>query len=98
MVFAGVGMVALPLDLFREFIGRPRATITHSEYIKRARVLGMRAKNIKVRGFCAVTDNDRWWRNEVAGMAPPLSCLSLRREAIDVHAHELGCLIRCQTC
>jgi len=49
MVFAGVGMVALPLDLFREFIGRPRATITHSEYIKRARGLGMRAKDIKVR-------------------------------------------------
>ena len=48
MVFAGVGMVAFPLDLFREFMGRPRATITHSEYIKRARGLGMRAKGIKV--------------------------------------------------
>ena len=31
MVFAGVGLVAFPLDLFREFVGRPRATITHSE-------------------------------------------------------------------
>ena len=48
MVFAGVGMVALPLDLFRDFIGRPRATINHSEYIKRARGLGVRAKGIKV--------------------------------------------------
>ena len=48
MVFAGVGMVALPLDMLREFIGRPRATITHSEYIKRARGLGVRAKGIKV--------------------------------------------------
>ena len=48
MVFAGVGLVALPLDLFREFMGRPRATITHSEYIKRARGLGVRAKGIKV--------------------------------------------------
>jgi hypothetical protein len=48
MVFAGVGMVALPLDLLREFAGRPRATITHSEYMKGARGLGMRAKQIKV--------------------------------------------------
>ena len=48
MVFAGVGMVALPLDLLLEFAGRPKATITHSEYIKRARGLGTRAKGIKV--------------------------------------------------
>ncbi len=48
MMFGGVGLVALPLDLFREFIRRPRATITHSEYIKRAKGLGMRSKGIKV--------------------------------------------------
>lgn len=48
MVFAGVGLVAFPLDLFREFMGRPRATITHSEYIKRAKGLGMRSKAVKV--------------------------------------------------
>lgn len=47
MVFAGVGLVALPLDLIRDFMGRPKATITHSEYIKRARGLGLRAKAIK---------------------------------------------------
>ena len=55
MVFAGVGMVALPLDLFRDFMGRPRATITHSEYIKRARGLGVRAKGIKVPPDCVHT-------------------------------------------
>ncbi len=48
MVFAGVGFVALPLDLIRDFIGRPKATITHSEYIKRAKALGVRAKAVKV--------------------------------------------------
>ncbi|EIE26974.1 hypothetical protein COCSUDRAFT_12091 [Coccomyxa subellipsoidea C-169] len=47
MVFAGVGFVALPLDLIRDFIGRPKATITHSEYIKRAKALGVRAKAVK---------------------------------------------------
>ena len=48
MVFAGVGFVAFPLDLIRDFIGRPKATITHSEYIKRAKALGARAKAVKV--------------------------------------------------
>lgn len=48
MVFAGVGLVALPLDCIREFFGRPRSTITKSEYIKRAKGLGQRANSIKV--------------------------------------------------
>ena len=47
MVFAGVGLVALPLDLIRSFLGRPTATIPKSEYIKRARGLGQRAIAIK---------------------------------------------------
>ena len=49
MVFAGVGLVALPLDLIRSFLGRPTATIPKSEYIKRARGLGQRAMAIKAR-------------------------------------------------
>lgn len=48
MVFAGVGLVALPLDLIRAFFGRPTAVITKSEYIKRARGLGQRAVAVKV--------------------------------------------------
>ena len=47
MVFAGVGLVALPLDMIREFLGRPKSTIPKSEYIKRARGLGVRANGIK---------------------------------------------------
>ena len=50
MVFAGVGMVALPLDMIREFLGRPKSTISKSEYIKRARGLGVRANGIKASG------------------------------------------------
>ena len=49
MVFAGVGLVALPLDMLREFWGRPKSTIPKSEYIKRARGLGVRANGIKAR-------------------------------------------------
>lgn len=49
MVFAGVGFVSLPMDLIREFVGRPRATILRSEYINRAMILSVRATQIKVR-------------------------------------------------
>jgi hypothetical protein len=48
MVFAAVGFVALPMDLIREWVGRPKSTIPKSEYINRARALAGRAKDIKV--------------------------------------------------
>jgi len=48
MVFAGVGLVALPVDLIKAFVGRPRTTISRSEHLKRAQGLGNRAKQIKV--------------------------------------------------
>ena len=48
MVFAGVGFVSLPMDLIREFVGRPRSTIPRSEYINRAMALGQRAAQLKV--------------------------------------------------
>lgn len=51
MVFAGVGFVSLPMDLIREFVGRPRSTIPRSEYINRAMVLSARAVQIKVDPF-----------------------------------------------
>ena len=51
MVFAGVGLVALPVDCIKAFLGRPRTTISRSEYVKRAQGLGNRAKQIKV-GSC----------------------------------------------
>lgn len=46
MVFGGIGLVALPIDWIREFIARPKATITRSQYIDRARDLARRAKDI----------------------------------------------------
>ena len=48
MVFCGAGLVALPLDMIREFLGRPRACITKSEYMTRAKALGNKAKGIMV--------------------------------------------------
>ena len=48
MVFAGVGLVAFPVDCIKAFVGRPRTTISRSEFVKRAQGLGNRAKQIKV--------------------------------------------------
>lgn len=48
MVFCGAGLVALPMDMIREFLGRPKATISKSEYMTRAKALGNKAKGIMV--------------------------------------------------
>ncbi|KAL6775792.1 hypothetical protein ACKKBG_A18505 [Auxenochlorella protothecoides x Auxenochlorella symbiontica] len=48
MVFGAVGLVSLPLDFIREFLGRPRKVITRSQYIERAADLGRRAQEIKL--------------------------------------------------
>ena len=50
LVFAGWGMFAAPIDWIHQYIARPRAVITKSEYIERARGLAMRARDIKVYG------------------------------------------------
>ena len=46
MVFGAIGIVAMPLDWIRQFLGRPRSTITRSQYIDRARELARRAKDV----------------------------------------------------
>lgn len=48
-IFAGVGLVALPLDWIRAFIYRPKTVISRSEYVKRATELGARAAKLKDR-------------------------------------------------
>ena len=48
MIFCGAGLVALPLDMIREFLGRPKTTIPKSEYMTRAKALGNKAKGIMV--------------------------------------------------
>lgn len=52
LVFAGVGFVALPMDLVREWWGRPRATIPKSEYLPRAMEMARKAKSVKVQLTC----------------------------------------------
>lgn len=52
MIFCGAGLVALPLDMIREFLGRPKVTIPKSEYMTRAKALGNKAKGIMVLPPC----------------------------------------------
>jgi hypothetical protein len=48
LVFAGWGMFAAPIDWLFQYMRRPKAVITKSEFIDRARGLAQRAKEIKV--------------------------------------------------
>lgn len=47
MVFAGVGVTALPIDYIRGFFGRPRAIITKTEFLSRATDIAVRARRLK---------------------------------------------------
>ena len=47
LIFGSIGMVALPLDWIREFISRPKTTITKRQYIDRAKDLARRARDIQ---------------------------------------------------
>ena len=47
MVFAGVGVTALPIDYIRGFFGRPRSIITKTEFLSRAAEIAVRARKLK---------------------------------------------------
>lgn len=49
LIFAGVGIMAAPIDWLQQFLGRPKIVITKSEYMARARIIAQRAKEIAVR-------------------------------------------------
>ncbi|QDZ24374.1 LMBR1-like protein [Chloropicon primus] len=46
-LFAGIGMVTLPIDSLLSFVRRPQATITKTQYMQRAKKLAIKAKEIK---------------------------------------------------
>jgi LMBR1 domain-containing protein 1 len=50
LIFAGWGVLGAPIDWIYQYIGRPKAVITKSEFLERARGLAQRAKEIKVGG------------------------------------------------
>ena len=46
MLFAGVGLVALPVDLIKSYLYRPQKMITKTEYLRLASDIGKKAKTI----------------------------------------------------
>ncbi|GFR51273.1 hypothetical protein Agub_g13581 [Astrephomene gubernaculifera] len=64
LVFAGVGLFATPIDWLQQFLGRPRAVITKSEYMRRAQIIAQRAKQIaNMLNMLRRGDRDRRWRS-----------------------------------
>ena len=69
MAFAGVGVIAMPIDLIFAFIYRPRSTISRAQYAKECLSLYMRAREIKEAGMKlrdlqkAGQVNSKWRRN-----------------------------------
>lgn len=47
VLFAGIGIVSLPVDSLLSFARRPHATITKTQYMQQAKRLAVRAKEIK---------------------------------------------------
>eukprot|EP00891_Asterochloris_glomerata_P004082 jgi/Astpho2/4082/e_gw1.00063.48.1_t len=89
MIFAGIGLVALPLDLIREFLGRPRSTISKTEYLAKAKGLGQRAKNImdsaaKLRKQDREGGKNRSWRREYRLLAQQVVALEEDEKALEV--------------
>ncbi|KAG2444566.1 hypothetical protein HXX76_001311 [Chlamydomonas incerta] len=64
LVFAGVGLVAAPIDWLQEFLGRPKAVITKSEYMRRGQIVAQRAKTImNMLTMMRRGERDRRWRS-----------------------------------
>ncbi|KAI3435533.1 hypothetical protein D9Q98_001598 [Chlorella vulgaris] len=89
LVFGGIGLVALPIDWIREFIRRPKATITRSQYIDRARDLARRAKDILALGD-ALRQEERergrsWrWRRNIKALNTQLLVLEEDEEQLEL--------------
>lgn len=49
LVFAGVGVLAAPIDWIQQWRSRPTSVITRSEYMRRARIIAQRSKEVLVR-------------------------------------------------
>lgn len=80
LLFGAIGLVALPLDLIRGFIGRPRSTITKAQYIERAKDLARRARDIRqvadaLRRQEREQGRSRKWRRNYAALQSQLEVL-----------------------
>jgi len=77
MVFAGVGVVSLPVDLIMAFVKRPRTIITKSEYLKRAKEIceqsqALQATAKQLHRQQQESGKTRAWKKSVAALSKDL--------------------------
>lgn len=80
LLFGAIGLVALPLDWLREFVARPRSTITRAQYADRARDLARRARDIRdvaeaLKRQQRESGRGRKWRSNANALAGQLAVL-----------------------
>ena len=88
LVFAAIGLVALPLDWIRQFISRPRTTITKKQYIERAKDLARRAKDIQFVAEALKKDRrqngrSRKWRKNYSAVQSQVQVLMEDNEQLE---------------
>lgn len=76
LIFAGVGVLSAPIDWLQQFVGRPKSTITKSEYMRRARIIAQRAKEVTAMlAMLRRQDRDRRWRSNFKKMEREVNTL-----------------------
>jgi len=80
IVFAGVGVVAMPVDLIKAFIYRPRSILPKSEFLKQAREISVRSKELEDRSKALHRQQQsdgktRKWKKEVKALGVELNSL-----------------------
>ncbi|GFH09108.1 uncharacterized protein HaLaN_04195 [Haematococcus lacustris] len=69
LLFAGVGVLAAPIDWIQQFLNRPTSVITKSEYIRRARLIAQRSKAVvNMTQVMRRQERNRKWRSNLKAL------------------------------
>ena len=88
VLFAGIGIVALPVDFINAFAVRPQKAITKTQYMQSAKTLARRAKEIKevattLRREEQSGNKGRQWRKKVKKVNQSLAVLEEDQAKLD---------------
>lgn len=80
LIFGAIGMIVLPMDWIRQFISRPRTTITKKQYVERAKDLARRARDIQyvadgMKRQKKESGRSRKWRKNYAALQSQVTVL-----------------------
>jgi LMBR1 domain-containing protein 1 len=87
LIFSAIGMITLPMDWIRQFISRPRTTITKNQYIERAKDLARRAKDIQfvaegMKKQRKESGRSRKWRKNYSALQNQVTVLDAQLERV----------------